>query len=687
VRFNLRTSVLLLALAPTTLTAILLGLLPTLTRLQDLELAHRQRGQAIVNQLAPAAEFAVFTKNTLLLRQLAFAALQEADVVDVVIRDASGETLIQGYREPDGTLLIDPLLPQKPRNGWVFESPIVRTELDIIENTFMFSESPARASGVGMPIIGHVVVAFNRDPASQRQQQVVVNMLATLGLCLFGAAIAGWRLERTLTTPIVTLEGVVQKLRNGELNTRVEERSTAELGALESGVNAMATALQASRDTLQQQVAEATQELQETLMALEHQNLDLQEARFQAEQANRSKSEFLATMSHELRTPLNGVLGFITLLGKTPLSQSQAQQLDFLKQSADNLLQVINSILDFSKIEAGKLDLKRAPFDVKSILTYAVQLFAAKAEELQLTLNLQLDPELPKTLIGDAQRLTQIVTNLVSNAVKFTDRGGVNVVATVLPSTTDRIILQLMVSDTGIGIAPTAQAVIFDAFSQADSSRTRHFSGTGLGLAICQQLVTLMGGEIKLISKPGRGSTFTVQLPFSRPAQTDVLGHNPAPTFKAMDDENNQPVVAISATAHADGAPRYPVSVLVVDDHAMNRTFARLILEDWVQDIEEAVDGQQALQACQNQHYGLILLDLRMPGLDGLAVARCLREQDGPNQQTPIIAVTADVLREGASEWQAAGINDCLHKPLVTEQLESVIRHWCLKSQRNMTKP
>jgi CheY-like chemotaxis protein len=196
-----------------------------------------------------------------------------------------------------------------------------------------------------------------------------------------------------------------------------------------------------------------------------------------------------------------------------------------------------------------------------------------------------------------------------------------------------------------------------------------------------------MGGKIELVSTPGQGSTFTVQLPFSKPAQTDALGLIPAPTFQAIDDEKNQPVVAISATAHTDGTPRYPVSVLVVDDHAMNRTFARLILEDCVQNIAEAIDGQQALQACQSQHYDLILLDLRMPGLDGLAVARRLREQDGPNQHTPIIAVTADVLREGASEWQAAGINDCLHKPLVAEQLESVIRHWCLNAHRNMTEP
>jgi two-component system sensor histidine kinase BarA len=652
--------VLLLALLPTTLAALLLGLYQMHTRLQDLEQAHQQRGQAIVNQLALAAEFAVFTQNNLILRQLTRAVLGEADVIDVVIYNALGETVMRGRREADGHLTIDPDLVWPTRTGWIFDASILRTPVEVSGDAFLFSDSePDDPDDLSQRLIGSVTVELARDPVTHRQRHILLTTLVLLLICLLGAALAGWRLERTITGPIVALGTTVRQLREGDLSARVEERSTTELGALESGINEMAAALQTSRDRLQQQVDEATQELTQTLGQLEQQNTELKLARHHAEQASHSKSEFLATMSHEIRTPLHGVSGFLRLLARTPLSSRQADYVRLLTASADSLMTIINSVLDFIKIEANQLELDVQCGKLSDILECAVYLYGANARDKGLQLELSIDADVPTWVLVDRQRFSQVISNLVSNAVKFTDRGRITVHVNTQTTNTHTVTVQLIVSDTGPGIAPEDLERIFQAFQQLDTSRTRPQAGTGLGLAICRRLVDLLGGKLTVDSEPGQGSRFIVTLPLGIP--TEIVTKQPLLTVR-------EPL---------DKGPLATERVLIVDDNRVNRRLARSILEPLTSSIEDVASGAEALNACQTTRYDLILMDIRMPGLDGIEVTQRLRNTThGLNHRTPIIGITADLFGEDRDVMLSAGMNDCVYKPLSPESLEAVFRRW-----------
>ena len=506
---GIRAKVLLLALIPATVSALLLGGYQLLTATQALQQALDERGQAIVEQLAPAAEYAVFSGHTPVLEQLAQAVLREPDVIGVTIRAADNQVLVQRTQAGGGQA------EDAAFQGRAFTALIRRTAIPVTEAFTTEPTAPAPS------ILGRVEVVLSTQATAQRQQAVIRTSLLLLLGCLGIAGAVGGALGRQITTPILRLETTVHRLQEGDLATRLEIRSTGELGNLETGVNAMAAALQASHRDLEQRIALATQELRAALAERASRHRELEEAHRQAEQAARVKAEFLANMSHEIRTPLHGVIGFISLLMQTALSATQSTYVNALQTAANSLLVTINSILDFSKLEAGKVTLAQQPFALRETLTAAVHLFIPLAEAKGLALSLDLPPDLPSPVSGDAQRLTQIVGNLVSNAIKFTYRGEVSVAAQRRDAAPGKVGLRLTVRDTGIGIAPEDQPTLFEAFNQIDASTTRQQGGTGLGLAICQQLVALMGGQITVESQAGVGTAFHVTLDFQTPEQQE----------------------------------------------------------------------------------------------------------------------------------------------------------------------
>jgi len=773
-KLDIRTSVLFLALAPATLIAVVLAIYLTTTRLQDLEQALKERGQAIANQLALAAEYPMLADDGHMLHNLALAALQEADVAAVTIQDSRDETLV-ALRQA----VLDFAKPNAAPLPFVASIRCVDRH---------YNTPPADSCDPATsPTLGQVRLELSRANLLNRQQEVIGASLLLIALCLLVATGLGCVIGRWVTEPLLKLANAVRESHNGLLHPPEHGYSRGELGELERNVHIMAATQHDTQQRLQEQIDEATAELRQTLEELEIKNVEIDIARKKALQASRVKSEFLAKMSHEIRTPMNGVLGFIDLLAKTPLTQTQQSYLRTLRASAENLMFMLNDILDFSKLEAGKLRLRQRDFNLRETLENAVLLFAPNAQHKGLDLILDIAPDTPSELVGDAHRLAQIITNLISNAVKFTDQGEVAIVVAKTHETATQITLNIDVRDTGIGIAESYQKRLFNAFDQLDTSTTRRYSGTGLGLAICQRLVAMMDGDISVDSQRGVGTTFHVALNLTKstssaaalphPAgsavlvaadallaravvhileychmdcrwQSDWISAEPllakaaksAPRFLIIDqdsmtladdalpaplsanpqlsdwhlivlgiNENNPvierwsqwfptlqfvnkpptlrellpllqaaPAVAVPAEQpEADTAAEFPLRVLLADDNLINRQLARIFLNQLGVSVDEASDGNEALDLCRQIRYDLILMDLHMPMMDGFEVTQRLRTRpNNPNRNTPIVALTADVLSQTRSQSEAAGVNDYLIKPIDKNTLRKMLEKW-----------
>ena len=371
-------------------------------------------------------------------------------------------------------------------------------------------------------------------------------------------------------------------------------------------------------------------------------------ARDAAMASARSKSEFIATMSHEIRTPMNGILGMIELACGTELTPEQREYLDFARSSADGLLVVINDLLDFSKSEVGKLGLERLPFDIHKTLQGIIGPLALRARQKGLNFSADIDAGLLRLMLGDMARLRQVILNLAGNALKFTEHGGIDIKVTLKDSTADSMQVLFAVRDTGIGIAPDKHGDIFEPFTQADASISRHYGGTGLGLAICDKLVKLMGGRIRVESMPGQGSTFFFDAWFGRAAEE--------PGSRNARTEADAP----------QSVPRRAWKILLVEDNPVNQKFALTVLGKAGHRATLANNGQEALALARGARFDAILMDIQMPGMDGFAAARRIRQM---GIDTPIIAMTAHAmsgLREAILE---AGMNDYLAKPVQARQL------------------
>jgi PAS domain S-box-containing protein len=404
----------------------------------------------------------------------------------------------------------------------------------------------------------------------------------------------------------------------------------------------------------------------------------LRHAKDDAEAASLAKSQFLANMSHEIRTPMNGVLGLAELLLRSPLNEKERHLTQTIHQSGSVLLALINDILDFSKIEAGKLRLEAIPFEVRRTFEEAIAVSVYTAGQKGLTLSCHIDPHIPSFLRGDPTRLRQIIVNLVSNAVKFTEQGTIAVSAEPTERSEGQYGLSVSVTDTGIGIAPDAQAHIFNAFSQADGSTTRKYGGTGLGLAIVKQLVTLMGGTIELQSRQGEGTCFRFTV-YCEPA--DMPAQRPA-ELSAVSAKRGEPVNSLlPANVGA-------VRVLLVEDNPVNREVASGMLEVLNCQIDMAENGREALEATAKTDYALVFMDCQMPEMDGMTATKLIRAREAEragqagsperasHRRLPIVALTAHAMQGDRDQCLAVGMDDYLTKPFALAQLEQVLSRW-----------
>jgi len=374
---------------------------------------------------------------------------------------------------------------------------------------------------------------------------------------------------------------------------------------------------------------------------------EVRQARQAAEAANEAKGRFLANISHELRTPMNAILGLVDLALPKQADPTTRDFLQTAKESADLLLALLNDLLDSAKIEAGNLELESAPFSLGHVLDQTAQVLSVRASEKGISFSCHIAPEVPDGLIGDQVRLRQVLLNLAGNAIKFTERGEVTVSVRVESQGAEEACLEFAVQDTGIGISRSDLERLFRPFTQADPSMARRFGGTGLGLAICSNLVRLMGGRIRVESSPGQGSTFyvTVRLPLA----------------KQVPPEPETPDVLPAATSK--------LRILLAEDNPANQKLATYVLQDRGHTVEIAGDGQQAIRMVRENRYDVILMDVQMPGMDGLEATKVIRAGENDNRRVPIIAMTAHAM-QGDREWcLAAGMDDYLSKPIDAHEM------------------
>ena len=537
---GIKKRLLLLALLPGTVIALVLFGYFTRGQLELVEQSLNERGLTIARQLAPASEYGFVTGNQDLLAQLSTVLLEQPDIAGISITDTHNRPhFMMGTLTQKRTLPVadtrEAIQCGSNADELIYCAPIVKTELQI-------SDFPGREEDVPRQrVIGRVYVAMSTRSLKRQRTKIILRALMITGVLLLITGIFAVRIGRQISLPIVEMTQAVGRVAVGDLDLHTAIGSPGEIGQLEKGIDSMIGSLRLARDEMQTHINTATAQLRKALVELEERNRDLEDQRKRAQAASQAKSRFLANMSHEIRTPLSGMVGILFMLRQTRPTPEQREYLENLENSAETLRTLIDDILDLSRIEAGRLTIHEQEFQFRDLLAAVSAMLAPGAHQKGIEFIVHVNRDVPRWLMGDPLRLRQILTNLLGNAVKFTERGYVRLqVSSSWDAESHVQLTRFIVEDSGIGIAKDKLDYIFESFAQADESTTRRYGGSGLGTTISRELVTLMGGRLKVESEEGKGTRFIFELPLGH-IDNDEQEHLPYKGSKALLLESHQP--------------------------------------------------------------------------------------------------------------------------------------------------
>ena len=626
-RWDISTRTQIISLGPALLLTLLLISFFTFVRIQDLRQELNHTGQLIANQLAPATEYGVISGNNEVLESLLKATLATPNVRFLEVQDSANRILVY-VEQPSASY-------HQPHQVEVFQAP-VRLQRIALHNDF-FQDGKVPPTAPAEDYLGRVIVGLSNDAFNQRQQEILLKAGILALFALLFTFLVARRLASSLSQPIRDIGDAVKAIQAGDYKTPLPIVDDTELGALSQHINNLAKGLEQASHEQHQAMAQLIQTSEE------------------AEKANNAKSDFLAMMSHELRTPMNGVLGMLQLLETTQMTEEQVEYAALASESTEHLLKVINDILDFSRIERSELELEHIPFNLADLIASCAQSFQHSAVQRGLDLQLQIPADMRALQVqGDPTRIRQILVNLVGNALKFTEQGRVSIESQWQSLDHELLWFTCTVRDSGIGIPSQSLELMFDAFQQADSSISRRYGGTGLGLPIARTLAERMGGTLRAQSEEGRGSVFTLEIPL------------------ALYQQALPARVPRVSTHKGDGEGR---NVLLVEDNPVNQTVIEAMLRSLGFTVSVAADGAQAVRSAESLIFEAILMDCRLPVIDGYEATRQIRELPGCTD-LPIIALTANALQGDREACLSAGMNDYLAKPFKRTDLQQILQRW-----------
>jgi len=647
-------------------------------------------GLAVAAVAAENSEYGIYTENPNSLEQILDGLFTDDKVLYAAILDQDAATLQARSRLPALPLPeVTPLAEQGFRGESRWQKVADRSGRQYLELLTSVYSLPARGTTEMFPeqngkgsIIGYLRVGLDQEILRLQLRRFILSTgLFTLLLIIVGSILSLFS-TRKITAPLRRLAGVAHEISQGNLDHRIEIGSRDEIADLGTAFNQMLERLREYHAHVEQQQQELEAKVRRRTSELQEAVNKAVEMAGRAEEANRAKSRFLANMSHETRTPMNGVLGMTELLAGTELTPPQRHYVDTVRRSGEMLLALLNDILDFSRIEAGKLQLEKRDFDLRRTLNELVEHFAGQAARKGLQLYTDIAPAVPPALRGDQGRLRQVLTNLLSNALKFTETGSVRIGVTAIEEGPEEARLRFAVSDSGIGIPGESHQRIFESFAQVDGSNSRQFGGTGLGLAIARELVELMTGEIGVDSEPGRGSTFWFTVRLEKQAirpDTESATDLPAASMEGAESATETSAVAADIFSRPLSSPGLHGRVLLAEDNAVNQELVKIMLEYLGCRVEAVANGKEAVEAFRRSTFDLIFMDCQMPLMDGFEAVRRIRELEktaANRMHTPIVALTAHALPSDRQNCLDAGMDDYLSKPFRQEQLREIVERW-----------